>query len=191
MKKFALILLAAAMLVACGKTAENGNVVVAENGTMPSLNIAIVNADTLLANYEFAKVANEKLMKKQEDARLKINSQTRQLQNDMQDFQRKYENNAFLSRERAESEYNRLQKKDLELQKLDRTLTQDLLEEQQKLTIQLKDSLDAVIAFVNKDGKYDMILSTNSVSDNVLFVKEQFDITNEVLEALNQRYKGK
>ena len=39
--------------------------------------IAYVNLDSLLANYVFAQEANEQLMTKQEDARLKLNTKAR------------------------------------------------------------------------------------------------------------------
>src|SRR5574344_429290 len=185
MKKISFLLCAAVFtLISCGKTANQEQCATNnETKRQPVITVAFVNIDTLLSQYNLAKISNEKLIKKQEDARLKINSQTRQLQNEMQEFQRKYENNAFLSRERAESEYNRLQKKEVELQQLDRTLTQDLLQEQQTLTQQLRDSIDAAITDINKEGKYELIISTSSVNDNVLFAKKQYDITNEVLRS--------
>lgn len=190
MKKISFLLCAAVFtLISCGKTANQEQCATNnETKRQPVITVAFVNIDTLLSQYNLAKISNEKLIKKQEDARLKINSQTRQLQNEMQEFQRKFDNNAFLSRERAESEYARLQKKEVELQQLDRTLTQDLLQEQQTLTQQLRDSIDAAITDINKEGKYELIISTSSVNDNVLFAKKQYDITNEVLESLNNRY---
>jgi outer membrane protein len=81
----------------------------------------------LLLKYQFAKDANESLIKKQEDSRLTINSRARELQGEMNEFQRKLENNAFLSRERAEQEHTRLLKKQQELQNLDGQLTQQLI----------------------------------------------------------------
>jgi len=62
------------------------------------LPIAYVNIDSLLLHYQFAKDANETLLKKQEDSRLTINMKARELQNEMNEFQKKLENNAFLSR---------------------------------------------------------------------------------------------
>lgn len=190
MKKISFLLCAAVFtLISCGKTANQEQCATNnETKRQPVITVAFVNIDTLLSQYNLAKISNEKLIKKQEDARLKINSQTRQLQNEMQEFQRKFDNNAFLSRERAESEYARLQKKEVELQQLDRTLTQELLQEQQTLTQQLRDSIDAAITDINKEDKYELIISTSSVNDNVLFAKKQYDITNEVLESLNNRY---
>jgi outer membrane protein len=150
--------------------------------------IAYLNVDSLLVNYLFAQDANEKLMKKQEDARLKLNTKARTLQNEMADFQRKLENNAFLSRERAEKEQQRLVKKQQELQELEAKLTEDIMIENQKLNMQLADTVTNFLKEYNADGRYHVILS-NSAKDNVLMAAESYNITNEVIEQLNARYK--
>ena len=149
--------------------------------------IAYLNVDSLLVNYAFAQDANEKLMKKQEDARLKLNTKARTLQNEMADFQRKLENNAFLSRERAEKEQQRLLKKQQELQELEAKLTEDIMIENQKLNMQLADTVTNFLKEFNADGRYHVILS-NSAKDNVLMAAESYNITNEVVNALNARY---
>ena len=128
------------------------------------------------------------MLKKQEDSRVNINTKARQLQNEMVDFQRKLENNAFLSRERAEQESRRLQQKEADLQQLDRQLSQELVTEQQKLSTQLRDSINAAIKALNKDNKYHLVLSTNSLNDNILYSAPEYDITGDVIEYLNTNY---
>ena len=93
------------VIVYSGDTKEAPTVTTESSEVLP---VAYLNLDSLLANYTFAQEANETLLKKQEDARLKLNTKARTLQNEMADFQRKLENNAFLSRERAEREQQRL-----------------------------------------------------------------------------------
>lgn len=161
-----------------------GGAVSGENAILP---IAYINLDSLLVNYTFAQEANEKLMSKQEDARLKLNTKMRTFQKEYADFQRKLENNAFLSRERAENEAQRLQQKQQDLQNLEAKLTQDILEENQKLNLQLADTLTQFLDEFNADGRYHIILS-NQGKDNVIMASEGYDITNEVLEGLNKRY---
>lgn len=165
-------------------------VVVNENGEAVSvqLPVAYLNIDSLLENYQFAIDANDRLQSKMEDSRVKLNTKMRTFQNEYEDFQRKLNNNAFLSRERAESEAAKLQKKQQELEQLDAQLSQDYIEEQQNLTLQLRDSLDNFLAEFNKDGKYQMILA-NQGKDNVLTADKALDITAEVIDALNARYK--
>ncbi|HOH71041.1 MAG TPA: OmpH family outer membrane protein [Paludibacteraceae bacterium] len=192
MKKITFLLLTAVIFAACGKK-SNDESNTNDNAISQSqqFSFAVVNVDTLMSQYEFAKISNEKLIKKQEDSRLKINLQVRQLQNEMIDFEKKIENNAFLTRERAESEQRRLQKKQSDLEALDRELTQSLMQEQQTLSQQFRDSINAVIAVLNKDGKYELIISTSAINDNVLYAKPQYDITQQVLDALNARYAKK
>ena len=166
------------------KQGETPTAAVEQSEVLP---IAYLNTDSLLVNYVFAQEANEKLMKKQEDARLKLNTKARTLQNEMADFQRKLENNAFLSRERAEKEQERLIKKQQELQELEAKLTEDIMIENQKLNIQLADTLTNFLKEYNADGRYHVILS-NSAKDNVLMAAESYNITSEVIKQLNARY---
>jgi outer membrane protein len=154
------------------------------------LPIAYVNIDSLLLNYQFAVDANESLIKKQEDSRLNINSKARQLQNEMSEFQRKLENNAFLSRDRAEQEQNRLLKRQQELQELDGQLSQQLMQIQQKMSEELRDTINSFIREYNKDGKYQVILS-NTSSDNILYADNSYDITAEITTLLNKRFTAK
>ena len=109
----------------------------------------------------------------------------------MVEFQRKIENNAFMSRERAEQEQRRLMKKESDLQELEQRLTSDLMKEQQAMTETMRSNLQTVINEVNKDGKYQLILTTNALSDNVIYCAPQYDITDEVVELLNKNYNKK
>ena len=158
--------------------------------TSGKLPIAYVNVDSLLLHYEFAKESNESLIKKQEDSRLKINTLARQLQNEMGDFQRKLENNAFLSRDRAQQEQTRLQKKQQDLQELDGSLSKQLVQVQQKMSEQLRDTINNFMKEYNKDHKYQLIIS-NTSSDNILYAEKTYDITAEVTKLLNERYTAK
>jgi len=155
-----------------------------------SLPIAYVNVDSLLLNYTFAKNANESLIKKQEDSRLTLNSRARQLQVEMSEFQRKLENNAFLSRERAEAEQSRLMKKQQDLQQMEGAMSQQLMEQQQKMSEQLRDTINAFMKDFNKDNRYQMIIS-NTANDNVLYAGKSYDITSEVITKLNERFGKK
>ena len=169
------------------KKAEVPSQVVAAAEQMP---VAYLNTDSLLVNYLFAQDANEKLMKKQEDARSKMNAKLRTFQNEAADFQYKLENNGFLSRERIEQAQQKLAAKQQELQELEAKLTEDIMIENQKLNMQLADTLTKFLEEFNADGRYHMILS-NTAKDNVLQAAECYDITDEVISALNARYTKK
>lgn len=196
MKKIFVICAVALVVASCAndkKTDEVKKADIATEFVAPvegKLPIAIVNTDTLLNNYFMAIEANETLMTKQEDARLELNQRASGLEKEMIDFQRKVENNAFLSRERAEAEQRRLLNKQQELQNLEQQKTQELMLEQQTVSLQLRDSINAAIKVINADGRYHLIITNSMLNDNVLFAAPEYDITMEVLELLNSRYES-
>ena len=157
---------------------------VAQEGALP---VAYINLDSILQGYTFALEAQDKLITRQENARLELNQKARTLQNEMADFQRKLENNAFLSRERAESEQQRLIKKQQDLENREAQLTQEILMENQQLQAQLADTILSYLKQLNAEGRYQMIFSNNA-KDNILLSAEGYDITPEVVSALNARY---
>lgn len=165
---------------------QTGGVVGQDSIITISLPIAYVNIDSLLLGYQFAKDANEALIKEQENSRLQINTKARQLQTEMEEFQRKLENNAFLSRQRAEDAQAALVKKQQDLQELDGRLSQQLMMRQQKMSEELRDTINIFLKQYNSDKKYQMILS-NTSSDNILYAEKAYDITSEVINLLNAR----
>jgi len=150
------------------------------------LPVAYVNLDSVLLNYTFAIEANDKLMTKQEDARLKLNTRANTLQREAADFQRKLENNAFLSRERAEAEQNKLIRKQQELQELEAKLTNEIMQQNQELNLQLADTLNTFLKEFNADGRYQIIFA-NTGKDNILQAADAYDVTEEVISQLNAR----
>jgi len=177
------------VLMLGNKTNNSKSPVLATNDSTHAnlLPIAYINIDSLLLNYVFAKESNESLLKKAEDSRLDLNVRDRQLQGEMAEFQRKLENNAFLSRERAEQEQTRLIRKQQDLQQLNAKLSQELMDSQQKMSEQLRDTINNFLKVYNKDKGYQLILS-NTSNDNILLGNAGFDITQEVIDLLNERF---
>ena len=66
-------------------------------------------------------------------------------------------------------------------------LENELASETAKFNEALRDSLQNFLTAYNKDKKFDLILS--KAGDNILFASKQYDITQEVINGLNKRYK--
>jgi outer membrane protein len=165
-------------------TANQESAVAAPAG---SFKMAYVDVDSLLAKYNFCVDLNEAMMKKEENIRLTLNQKAAALEKDQQDFQKKYENNAFISQERAQQEYNRLMKAQQDLQTLSNKLTSELANENAKNSLQLRDSINVYLKVYNKDHKYNVILS-NTGFDNIFYADEAMNITDEIVTGLNARY---
>ncbi len=195
MKKLLLFIAAAITLASCNQSATQNESATSESACCNTkiedgcrLPIAVVNVDSLLNNYDLALEENERLMRKQEDITLDLNQRARSLENEMIDFQKKLENQAFLSRERAEAEQRRLMKKEQDLQLLGQEKQAELLQDNQQVGIRVQDSINSAIRTLNANGKYHLVITTSALNNNVLFVAPEYDITAEAIELLNERY---
>ncbi len=172
-----------------GNKTETNSTNNASTGTAgtATMKIAYVDVDTLLSKYDFWNDLNEMMMRKEENARATLNERAKSFDAEAKEFQRKLENNAF-TRERAEQEQARLQKKQMELQELQNRLANELQQENQKNSLQLRDSINSFLKIYNKDKGYSLIISNTSF-DNLLYADPAYNITQEIIDGLNKRYK--
>ena len=156
---------------------------------LSGMKIAYVEIDTLLAKYNFCIDLNEAMVKKGENVRLTLNQKASELEKQKQEFQTKYQNNAYLSQERAQQEYNRIAKLEQDLQNLSNKLQSELMSENEKNSLQLRDSINAFLKEYNKTRGYSLIFS-NTGFDNLLYADSAFNITKEIVDGLNARYSS-
>ena len=159
----------------------------AEVAQQGGIKIAYVEVDSLMTQYEFCKEFTLILEKKSTNARNTLNAKGQALQSAMANFQQKLQNNGFTSREQAESQQAAIQRQQQGLQELQARLENELAQETQKYNAGLRDSLSHFLDAYNKDKKYDLILTKQG--DNILYAAKRFDITNDVINGLNKRYK--
>lgn len=177
------------MFTQCADNKSNGstnNAPAAVSGPA-NMKIAYVEIDSLLTKYRFWNDLNEMMIKKEENIRTTLNEKAKDLDSEMREFQRKLENNGFASRERAEQENLRISQKQRDLQQLQEKLSNELQSENQKNSLQLRDSINSFLKIYNKDKGYNLIIS-NTGFDNLLYADPAFNITNEIVEGLNARY---
>ena len=82
---------------------------------------------------------------------------------------------------------NAIQRQQNDLQALQARLENELASETAKFNEALRDSLQNFLLVYNKDKKYDLILS--KAGDNILYAETKYDITQDVINGLNKRYK--
>lgn len=177
------------MFTQCADNKSNGstnNAPAAVSGPA-NMKIAYVEIDSLLTKYRFWNDLNEMMIKKEENIRTTLNEKAKDLDKEMREFQRKLENNGFASRERAEQENLRISQKQRDLQQLQEKLTSELQAENQKISLQLRDSINSFLKIYNKDKGYSLIIS-NTGFDNLLYADPAFNITQEIVDGLNARY---
>ena len=152
-----------------------------------NMKIAYVEIDSLLTKYNFWNDLSEQMIKKEENSRTLLNEKGKKLEKEAAEFQRKYENNGFVSPERAQQEYQRIQKQQQDLAELQQKLANELAAENQKNSLELRDSINSFLKVYNQTKGYDLIIS-NTAFDNLLYGNPAYNITNEIVEGLNARY---
>jgi outer membrane protein len=151
------------------------------------MKIAYVEVDSLMTQFEFAKEKSKEIEKKSLNARNTLTQKGTQLQNAANNFQQKLNNNGFTSREQAEGVQQQLLRQQNDLAALQARFDSELANETQKFNMALRDSLNHFLEIYNKDKKYDMILAKSG--DNILMANTKYDITQDVINGLNKRYK--
>lgn len=155
--------------------------------TQGGLKIAYVDIDSLLNNYTFSVKLRNDMLRKTENAQMTLGEKAKSIQADMADFQKKLENNVYATRQRAEDEQARIVKRQEEYARLEQRLAGELAAEEQKNNIALRDSINSFMKDYNATHGYDIVLSR--IGENILFANEALDITKEVIDGLNKRYK--
>ena len=187
MKKYIFPALAiAAMMVSCNnQSPKMDDQPAAASGE--GMKIAYVEVDSLMTQYNFAKDYSVTLQKKSNNARNTLNQKGNALQAAMANFQQKLNNNGFQSREQAASQQAAIQRQQNDLQELQARLENELASETAKFNEALRDSLQNFLKSYNEDKKFDLILS--KAGDNILMGNKKLDITQDVINGLNKRYK--
>ena len=162
-------------------TDKKENHVVAANGE-----IAYVNIDSLRKNYTFYKDLGELLFEKQQNLEANLNRKMAAYEKEAIDFQEKIQKHLVTQRQ-AEEMQQKLMGKQQSLLQLKENLSQQLMQDEMNMNKQLQDSLASFFNSFNADKRFKIILSI-SIGQNILYGDEALDITETVIEGLNERY---
>jgi outer membrane protein len=155
------------------------------SGGGKSISIAYVKMDSVLFTYALAKKLTSNLQSNQETFKKEYSIKRIKFEKEAAAFQEKVQRGGFLTEERAKLEQERLQGQQQEIERLDYELTQKLNEMQAQINQQIVDSISSFLKNYNADKKYDFILNSASMLEGT----PKYNITKDVAEGLNKRYK--
>lgn len=147
--------------------------------------IGYIRSDSVLQHYDYLKVNRLQLEEKTKKMEQDYRNRAIGLQNEIEAYQRNV-SSMTLGQVRATEED--LGKKQQNLQMFQQSLSQQLMEEQEKLN---KELYDRVTVFLKKYGEekgLQFVLKLDQNSD-VLFAGDAMDISRDVIDGLNAEYK--
>ncbi len=150
--------------------------------------IAYVCIDSIINNYDFCTEHSKVLQNRMNSIQASLNAKGKALQNAAMNFQQKVQSGAITSREQAAKMQASLQKQQADLERLQNKYSENFEKERQKYNDAMRDSIERFLKDYNKDHKYSIILSR--VENNILYADKSMDITEDVVNGLNKRYKS-
>ncbi|MDE6369104.1 MAG: OmpH family outer membrane protein [Muribaculaceae bacterium] len=187
-----LIALLAAGMISCA-SGENKTTVATsaplssnDENAAPALVIRYVDIDSVMATYTLSKELDEQGRKLMLDYQRMENQKSNELNNLAAQIEQKRNNNGYLSQESFDADVQNVQRKQNEAQKILGAHQEKIQKQIAEFNRQLSDSIQNFIKEYNATRHYDAILYRASG----LYFNPALDITGEIIDGLNARYKS-
>lgn len=148
-----------------------------------------VNLDVLNEKYEFIKDLSASAQTEQRALESKYQAKGQKLQEDYNAFQLKAQQ-GLLSENQINAEQEAFEKRKSELDQLEMQ-SQNLMEKIQQRNEEANQNLRDYIKEYNKNSNYNYVFAySNSPLSQVLLADDSLDITEEILDGLNNQYRN-
>jgi outer membrane protein len=175
MKKALVIIALSILVVSCGKTAE-----------VKEVKTAYVDTSVLMKEYTEAKDLEAKYKAQAEEKGRQLQAEITRFKQDAANFQSQAQANGQSWAQQRGAE---LQKREQQLGYAQQALSQQL---QQESGVEMDSLVSGVKKFIKEYGKkngYSYIYGTGDAA-TVLYAEEKYDITKDIIKALNDKYKA-
>jgi len=153
-------------------------------GEISTSSIVYINEDSLLSKYDFFKIELARLEGKRAQSEQDYTNRASGLQAEIENFQRTA-SNMTINQARAIEED--LMRKQQNLMKYQETLTQDLMQEENRLNQLLYDRVSGFLKGYAAENNY-RIVFTFRRGNALMYAEDGMDITREVIIKLNEAY---
>lgn len=153
------------------------------------LPVGYVNMDSLLIKYSFFMESKELLAAKQKNMETNLASQSKSYEKKLASFQEKIDKQLVTRRQAEEMNQQLMEEQQKILQTKDE-FSYQLMQQEQIMNRQVYDSILSFLKDYNKDNRFKMIIANNT-GGTLLYGDKSLNLTDVVLEGINDRYKGK
>ncbi|WP_448520351.1 OmpH family outer membrane protein [Rhodoflexus sp.] len=150
--------------------------------------IAHINTDSLLSNYQFFEDMQNELAEKKNRAERQLISRGQALQQEVGSVEKRIQA-GLMSNNQIKEAQQLLGQKEQELIAYRETVMAGLIEEEKLMNNRLYDSLISYLREFNKDKKYQYIFGYTK-GGGILLANDQTDITDQIIKGLNEKYKN-
>lgn len=173
-------------LTGCNTTASRSVSAVDSTGRVASSAVAYVNFDSLIAKYDMYIALSADFQAKATKAETDLQARARSFERDVTDFQNKIQK-GLITTANAQTTQANLERRQQALAQQQQTAMATLAEEESVMINQIHYAITEYLKEFNDDLRYGMIISTSSAGP-ILHADPALDITDVVVEGLNERY---
>ncbi len=185
-----LSLIASVLLTgACNDSSKSAASNKAGTNNTGSFRVAYVKTDTLAEAYEYYNDLQTTLMLDQQEKEGDLNARYKSLQTKALKIQRDMQNN-MITPTSAQKKQQSLVLEEQKLRQDQQRYEMEMMEKRQKLTLEILDSIKNYVALYNKEQNYDLVLTSDTLESNLLYIAPSADITSEIIKGLNRRYRA-
>lgn len=150
--------------------------------------VVYINTDSLIMNYGFVTDLQKDLNTRRENAERQLGLKEQQFQQEAVGFQKRA-SAGLMSELEMKNTQNALLQKEQQLRGEQQNLSQGLVDMERQMSAQWLDSAINYLRDYNKGKNFQYILGYTK-GGGILLANDKFDITQEVLKGLNDRYKA-
>jgi outer membrane protein len=150
--------------------------------------IAYIDLEAILTGYNYSVELNDKMMKLLESSRNDLRVESERFEADYRKYESKAKSGGFLSQASMENQQADLIQRQQALQEKQAELENNLMNEQSKVESELYRKIVDYLNVVRTEYNFSYILSVVPGSD-VLVADSTYNVTNVVLEGLNNQFK--
>ena len=152
--------------------------------SLENLNIAYVNSDTLLTNYNYYEEVSKRLDAKRSQLQQEYTRRAEGLQKQIEDYQRTMTNLTIAQARAVEEDLGRKRQNLLQYQE---TISQDLMREEAAITQELYEKVSSFLKTYGDNNNLQVVL-TYSAGSGLLYANDALNITEQVISGLNSLY---
>lgn len=166
--------------------ADSAHVVIQPKEIKPS-SIVFINADTLTANYNVFKELKSQIEARHSALESQLNVKAQKFQKDYMDYQQRA-SQGQITVDQAKATEEDLVKRKAELDEMEAQLGK-VYDDMQLKNIEIQKKVMDYLREYNKNGAYSYIMTYTANGGNILYAKDSLEITKEIVDGLNARYK--
>lgn len=148
--------------------------------------IGYVRSHDMIYRYEGTKRAQANFQQKSQQWQARVDTLKMEYRKALHDYQRKTDD---LTEQEKEHIEERLNKQQQQIQQYTRAIGQKTQDEDEQRMQEVLNQVNSYVKEYAKKHNYDIVYGT-TMSGNILYGKDEYDITDDVLEYLNRKYRG-